>query len=248
MTAPSKEWRHWQIAALLALAAHVAVAGLVLSWTRSATPNEPEPVVLVELPPLGAAAPALASAPRPAPQPIRSQARPPIAMPPVAAPPRPDPAILPPPAPTRSDVAEAPASAPSPAPETAAQAASAAPVATSAAATGPGTSPLPGTDPRARQQEADYFALVSAHLNRRKVYPTEARRARQQGVVTVRFTVNRQGHVSNVSIRRSSGHALLDSATLDLLQRVAPLPPMPSSMQRDSITLSLPIDYSLRTN
>ena len=106
----------------------------------------------------------------------------------------------------------------------------------------------PGNDPKARQQEADYFALVSAHLNRRKQYPVEARKARQQGVVTVRFTVDRNGNVSNTSIKRGSGHDLLDRATLDLLLRVAPLPRMPASMQRESVTLSLPIDYSLRTS
>ena len=66
--------------------------------------------------------------------------------------------------------------------------------------------------------------------------------------MTVRFTVDRNGNVSGVSIKRSSGHELLDTATLELLQRVAPLPRMPTSMQRDSVTLSLPIDYSLRTS
>jgi protein TonB len=158
----------------------------------------------------------------------------------MAAPQAPDPVILPPPAPAQPVTAQGAVSAPAPA---------AAPVlATASAATGPVASAAPGSDPRARQQEADYFALVSAHLNRRKTYPVEARRARQQGVVTVRFTVDRQGRVSDVSIRRSSGHELLDSATLDLVQRVAPLPPMPASMPRDRITLSLPIDYSLRTN
>lgn len=113
-------------------------------------------------------------------------------------------------------------------------------------ATGPVTAV--GTDPRAKKQEADYFALISAHLNRRKTYPVEARQARQQGVVTVRFTVDRSGNVSGVSIKRGSGHAILDSATLALVQRVAPLPRMPAAMQRDSVSLSLPIDYSLRTD
>jgi periplasmic protein TonB len=95
--------------------------------------------------------------------------------------------------------------------------------------------------------EADYFSLISAHLNRRKTYPTDAKKARQEGVVVIRFTVDRGGNISGASIKRGSGHALLDQATLQLLQRVAPLPRMPASMPRDSVTLSLPIDYSLRT-
>ena len=104
------------------------------------------------------------------------------------------------------------------------------------------------SDAKSPKQEADYFALISAHLNRRKTYPAQARQARQQGVVTIRFTLDRSGAVSAVAIKRSSGHDLLDQATLALLARVAPLPRMPASFQRDSITLSLPIEYSLRTN
>lgn len=90
--------------------------------------------------------------------------------------------------------------------------------------------------------------MVAAHLQRKKSYPTEAKKARQQGVVTVRFTVARDGSVSAIGIKKSSGHELLDTATLELLRRVAPLPRMPDSMERDSVTLSLPIDYSLRTD
>jgi protein TonB len=147
-----------------------------------------------------------------------------------------NPVTLPAPAPVRQPVASpAPATA-TPAPAIPSRSSSAAP------------STAPGTNPRARQQEADYFSLVSAHLNRRKTYPVEARQARQQGVVTVRFTVDRNGGVSVTSIKRSSGHDVLDQATLALLQRVAPLPRMPATMQRDSVTLSLPIDYTLRTN
>ncbi len=65
--------------------------------------------------------------------------------------------------------------------------------------------------------------------------------------MTVRFTVLADGRISASSIRTSSGHDLLDQATLDLMQRVAPLPKFPRSMTKDSVTISLPIDYSLRT-
>ena len=112
---------------------------------------------------------------------------------------------------------------------------------------GTGTAATAGDDPKAKREEADYYALLSAHLNRKKRYPSEAKKARQQGVVTVRFTVLADGRISASSIRTSSGHDLLDQATLDLMQRVAPLPKFPRSMTKDSVTISLPIDYSLRT-
>lgn len=234
--------RNWTIAGLVAFAVHVGVAGLVLAWSRPAVPPVPEPVVLVELPPQAAAAPAAVAEqaveqtqPEITPQ---KPETPPIDIPPVRAPLPSNPVTLPPPPTPQPVRATAPSAAVAPAN----------PVAIAPAGTGTGVSATPGNNPRAKRQEADYFALVSAHLNRRKVYPAQARQARQQGVVTVRFTVDRNGNVSGVSIKRSSGHELLDSATLELLQRVAPLPRMPGSMQRDNVTLSLPIDYSLRTS
>nr|WP_237489211.1 energy transducer TonB [Tsuneonella aeria] len=140
-----------------------------------------------------------------------------------------------PPSVSAPPVASAPASRP-------------APVQNAPARDAPGKSANDGDNPRAKQQEADYFAQLSAHLNKRKRYPTEAKKARQQGVVTVRFTVHADGSVTGSAIRRSSGHELLDQATLELLQRVAPLPRFPKSMTKPSITLSLPIDYSLQTS
>ncbi len=232
--------RHWSLAATVAAGTHLAAAALVLAWARPASPPVPEPVVLVELPPEAAAPPAaLAASERaaqPRPEPVTPQTvTPPIDIPPVRAPLPSTATALPPPMPAQLATAAAPAPA-------------APPLAVSPTGSGAGTSAAPGNDPRAKKQEADYFALISAHLNRRKVYPAEARHARQQGVVTVRFTVDRNGAVTAVSIKRGSGHEVLDRATLDLLHRVAPLPRMPASMARDQLTLSLPIDYSLRTS
>lgn len=237
-----EERRCWSFAGTVALAAHVGAAGMVLGWTRPAAPVPPEPVVLVELPPQAApvAAPAsLQSTRQPLPDRVRPQASPPaIETPPVHTPLPSNPVILSPP-PRQEAVQQADPTPADPSP---------APVAVALSAPRTGMSATQGNDPRAKKQEADYFALVSAHLNRRKIYPAEARQARQQGIVTVRFTVDRNGGVSGVSIKRGSGHELLDRATLELLQRVAPLPRMPASMPHDSVTLSLPIDYSLRTS
>lgn len=229
--------RHWAIAAAVALAAHLGVAGLALGWSRPHEPPMPEPVVLIELPPDSAPAPMPAIEPQQAqsqPQPVRPQTMtPPIDAPQVRAPLPQNPVTLPPPTPPQPSRTSAPA------PASAGPSAPAQP--------GAATGPAPG-DPKAKRAELDYFSLVSSHLNRRKSYPNDAKKARQEGVVTVRFTVDRNGNVSNVSVRRSSGHAILDSATLQLLQRVAPLPRMPAAMQRETVTVSLPIDYALKTS
>jgi len=235
--------RRWTFAGGVALAGHIGVIalGTTLFVSRN-DPPLPEPVIMLELPPLAASAAQVAPM-QPA-QPNITSPRivtPPIDVPQMHAPLPSDPVTLPPPP---SPLLQRPAAA-APAP-IAVPALN--PVNIVRTETGTGTSATAGSDPKAKAAEADYFSLVSAHLNRKKKYPSEAKKAQQQGIVTVRFTVGRNGTVSNVMIKKSSGHALLDQATLDLMQRVAPLPKFPKSMTRDSVTLSLPIDYSLKTS
>ena len=239
--------RLWGTAAALALALHVAAAVAALLAVVPGKPVAPDPVVLIELPPESAPpAPRDRTPPQaqqqaalvapPQPRPV-SALPPPIDALPIATPPPKAAVVLPPPAPSVTELRQPevrPAIIPA-----------AAPIAAPAPSDALNNSAI---DPRAKKQEANYFALLSAHLNRRKSYPPEARQARQQGIVTIRFTVDRGGNVSSALIKRSSGHAVLDDATLKLLQRVAPLPRMPESMQRERVTVSLPIEYSLRTS
>lgn len=239
------EAKRWGTSAAVALAGHAVLLALVLGWAGQAEPPLPEPVVLVELP---------SAPPAPSPAEASEQAQPqeaqpevpqpreimntPLEVPPVKAPLPSDPVRVSPPRPEPVRPAQAaPASLAQPAPAM-----------SMPGGTGTDRNAPPIDNAKAKKAQADYFAMIAAHLNRKKSYPTEAKKARQQGVVTVRFTVDRNGDVSDISIKRSSGHELLDSATLDLLRRVAPLPKMPSSMSRDSVTISLPIDYALRTS
>lgn len=237
----------WLGAAALVLVVHGVVIAGMISKRTAVEADTAGPAVLVELLPpaeplpeaVQPPAPEIPSPP-PAPPPP-TLPRPRIAVAPVATPLPREVVALPPPAPAESTQEPAveptapvvPIAPPPAAPVT--------PVATAA-------QPAASQDPRARKQQADYFSLLNAHLARKKRYPREARRARQQGVVTVRFTVHRDGRVSGAQIRQSSGQPLLDAATLDLLQRVSPLPRFPRGMDRDSVTVTLPIDYALRTD
>lgn len=93
----------------------------------------------------------------------------------------------------------------------------------------------------------DYFRQVMAWLTRHKDYPVAAKKAKQQGVVTVQFTIARDGAVQNSRIKRSAGFPMLDAAALQLLVKASPLPPIPDHMARETLTLAIPIEYSLIT-
>lgn len=233
---------NWRLAMACAAIGHVALGAAVIGQRAGSPPRHLDTVMVIELP--AGMAPAAAE---PVEQqlalaePLPNAVTPDLDIPEVDAPLPAEPVTLPTPRPVQPVASQRPVpprlvEVPRPA----VPAASSAP-ATASAAVGTG----PGADPNAKGEANEWYALVSAHLERNKRYPRQAKRNGITGTPVVRFSVNRRGRVSNISIRTSSGNAALDEATVDLLQRVSPLPAMPRSMGRDSVTITLPIEYSL---
>jgi protein TonB len=57
----------------------------------------------------------------------------------------------------------------------------------------------------------DYLSRLEAHLNAYKNYPYDARIHREEGVVQLRFSLDRSGHVLSYDVVGSSGFASLDA-------------------------------------
>ena len=87
---------------------------------------------------------------------------------------------------------------------------------------------------------------VNTRLNQYKRYPTQARTRHHEGRVVVAFTLDTDGHVVNSKIVKSSGSALLDQETLDLLVRAQPFPVPPNGAGGQDLFLQVPIAYGLR--
>jgi protein TonB len=90
---------------------------------------------------------------------------------------------------------------------------------------------------------ARWQARLASHLERRKRYPSAARRQGQQGTAQVRFTIDGSGNVQSVSLVRSSGVALLDEEVVALVRRASPVPAPPPGVNR---TIVVPIRFSVR--
>lgn len=68
------------------------------------------------------------------------------------------------------------------------------------------------------------WQLIQAALERAKNYPRMARERGIEGVVHVRFRILPSGDVERVEILKSSGHAILDSASIKTVYQSRPLP------------------------
>ena len=100
------------------------------------------------------------------------------------------------------------------------------------------------TSPELAPEIASWQQAVVAHLARFQRYPAEAKGA--TGIVNLSFSIDRQGHVLNSQIIKSSGSAVLDAEALSLLTRAAPLPAPPAAVPDSDLTFVLPIRFGLR--
>ncbi len=97
----------------------------------------------------------------------------------------------------------------------------------------------------ARARKA-YLARVLARLRRAKRYPNAARLAKRTGIATLTFTIAKSGRVTSSRVSRSTGHAILDRATLAMLRRASPMPPIPPTLGKASISVSVPVRFRLQ--
>lgn len=107
----------------------------------------------------------------------------------------------------------------------------------------PTTVPVP-TSPKPAPAIASWQQAVVARLVRFQRYPAQAKGA--TGVVNLSFSIDRQGHVLNSRVVKSSGSAVLDTEALSLLTRAAPLPPPPSAVPDKDLTFLLPVRFVLK--
>ncbi|QGU32237.1 energy transducer TonB [Thermochromatium tepidum] len=90
-----------------------------------------------------------------------------------------------------------------------------------------------------------YYATLVAWLKRHRRYPESARRRQEQGTVQVTFSIDRQGRLLSHRIESSSGHPVLDQEARSLLQRASPMPPIPANLAQNTLTVTIPISFSL---
>ncbi len=90
-----------------------------------------------------------------------------------------------------------------------------------------------------------YLKEVRRLLEKQKDYPLMARRRNIQGVVALVFTIGSGGQIEGARISRSSGQDLLDEAAQNTLRRVGKFPPFPAELNRQKLTIEVPLAFRL---
>jgi protein TonB len=111
--------------------------------------------------------------------------------------------------------------------------------------TAPESKPAPPA-PQVSTGKPTWEGLVLGALNKVKRYPRDAHFARQQGVPSIRFVMDRDGKVISARLERSSGHRSLDQEALSLPKRAQPLPKPPADVKGDTIELVVPVEFFMR--
>jgi protein TonB len=89
----------------------------------------------------------------------------------------------------------------------------------------------------------NYSGQVSAHLQRYKQYPSDARSRGDTGRATVSFSLDGGGRVTSVRLARSSGVSSLDQEVQAMVRRASPFPAPPDGRSQ---SFSVPIGFGLR--
>jgi periplasmic protein TonB len=87
---------------------------------------------------------------------------------------------------------------------------------------------------------AEHFAYVKDIIQKNIIYPEKARRMGWQGKVIVSFVILKDGCASNIKIKESSKHRLLDDNVIKTVKAVSPFPRPPVKSE-----LLMPIVYRL---
>lgn len=113
-------------------------------------------------------------------------------------------------------------------------------------------SPATSVAARATSASSEQAALANwqgqllGHLKTFLRYPRQAEHGRQQGVTLVVVTVDRQGRVLSARIDRSSGYPILDNEAIATARRGSPVPPPTADIRGDPVSVTIPIQFSLR--
>jgi len=97
---------------------------------------------------------------------------------------------------------------------------------------------------KAGDEAQTYKDLIFAAIHEAAYYPRAALRNMAHGQTVVRFTINKDGSLSNISIVAHADSQTLDEAALKIVRKAAAkFPSIPDALRRDQVTYEVPIVF-----
>jgi protein TonB len=267
------EVRRWALAGAVVALVHGGIAAAMVAWREPVDLSEPAAAIVIHFAPVAVAPAAPETALPPGPEQVASDAAPsvpgeiseekierkleqrvearlepedvartrPVEEPPPQVPPAPDPEVAVEPAPRPQEVRQERQQPQQEILPTAPTAPQGLPVETAPVAAAPEQGQYRPSNAKAVQT---WQRQVLALLERNKRYPPGAQSRRQQGVVQLSFSLDRQGRVVESRVVRSSGVAALDEEAVALVRRAQPFPAWPAGQfPGERIGLTVPIGF-----
>ncbi|MBI5427030.1 MAG: energy transducer TonB [Nitrospinae bacterium] len=89
-----------------------------------------------------------------------------------------------------------------------------------------------------------YFARIKQQIERVWIYPVEAAQRGISGELTLRFQISREGNLIGLNVVDKSGSEILDYAAIKAVKGAAPFYPIPSTIDRNQLTILATFIYS----
>ncbi len=90
-----------------------------------------------------------------------------------------------------------------------------------------------------------YYLALKRKIELVWEYPYKARQTGVQGRLLMRFIINQDGSLAEVTILRSSGVALLDHEAVRAIRNASPFPPLPKRMNTERLSITATFEYLL---
>lgn len=99
-----------------------------------------------------------------------------------------------------------------------------------------------------RTNKQSWKGLVVSHLNKHKRYPSSALSNSEEGIVSVRVVVAKDGEILHAEIKKPTKFQSLNAEAVEIFHRASPLPTPPSEYFKDKneLVINFPIEFNIK--
>ena len=103
--------------------------------------------------------------------------------------------------------------------------------------------PIPLDTPEPKYQ--DYFNKIRERIKANWIYPRQAGDRGIEGELLIEFHIAKDGRLSYIELRHSSGTTILDDAALTAVKLAQPFPPVPDEIAKQTLAINGQFKYQI---